>query len=46
MLTPPRPALRRLAASTAAGALTGSVVALVAPWQLAVLIGWDASALA
>ena len=46
MLTPPRPALRRLVASAAAGTLTGGVVAVVAPWQLAVLLGWDASALA
>jgi uncharacterized membrane protein len=38
--------LRRLVVSTAAGALTGAVVAMVAPWQLAVLAGWDASALA
>jgi len=42
----PKPALRRLVVSAAAGTATAAVVALVAPWQLAVLLGWDASALA
>ena len=42
----PRPALRRLAVSSAAGAATAGIAALWAPWQLAVLLGWDASALA
>jgi len=41
-----RPALRRLAVSTAAGTAMGAIVGLVGPWQLAVLLGWDASALA
>jgi uncharacterized membrane protein len=39
------PALRRLAVGAAAGLATGAVAALVGPWQLAVLLGWDASAL-
>jgi uncharacterized membrane protein len=42
----PTPALRRLVTSTAVGAATAGLVALAAPWQLAALLGWDASALA
>jgi uncharacterized membrane protein len=42
----PTPALRRLAAGAAAGTATGAVAALLAPWQLAVLLAWDAAALA
>ena len=40
------PALRRLALSAAVGALTGAGVALLASWQLAVLLAWDGAALA
>jgi uncharacterized membrane protein len=39
------PALRRLAVSAVAGAVTAAVAALVASWQLAVLLGWDGAAL-
>jgi uncharacterized membrane protein len=46
VLGTPRPALRRLAVSTAAGAATAGIAATMAPWQLAALLGWDASALA
>jgi uncharacterized membrane protein len=42
----PSPALRRLAVSSAAGAAASGIAAAWAPWQLAVLLGWDASALA
>ena len=42
----PRPAMRRLAIAALVGAATAGIVALVAPWQLAALFGWDASALA
>ena len=41
----PRPARRRLAAGAAAGAATAAVSAFLAPWQLALLLAWDASAL-
>jgi uncharacterized membrane protein len=42
----PKPALRRLAAAVVAGVATGAIAALLAPWQLAVLLSWDAAALA
>jgi uncharacterized membrane protein len=38
--------MQRLAVASGLGAGTAGFVALVAPWQLAVLLGWDASALA
>ena len=41
----PTPALHRLTLSVAAGAGTAGLAALVASWQLAVLLGWDAAAL-
>jgi uncharacterized membrane protein len=38
--------MRRLVVSAAAGIATGAVAALLGPWPLAVLLGWDGSALA
>ena len=40
------PALRRLAVAGVIGVATGLLVALVVRWELAVLLGWDAAALA
>jgi uncharacterized membrane protein len=43
-LTPRMTALRRLLVVMALGALVGTVAAFLAPWQLAVLLGWDVAA--